>query len=561
MQLLTKHRVTLILIGIVALFVILRLPLIHAPYHQDEYKWPMYANPALMAPGSVPHPPLTEFIYKYTRVIFGDDNFRLTPFFFSLVDIVLLYVVVKRRYGQSTAIGASLLFATAFFGILASITVDTDGAILPFFFLVSLWLYDSFMAIRTTADPKKYLWLGLMALVMLMGLMVKLSFIIGVGAIILDYIITERRVFNRRRIIMLAASLLAAVGVTVLVLYVSQFIFEGFTIARGLHYWETFFRGVTNRNYLQTAIQVVKGVLYLSPLLVLAGILGLRRLEPLKLFYIFIGAGLVFYLVIFDFSIGALDRYLAFLVLPLCVIAGYLLGRVDWKSWRSLPWWSYGVAIISALVVFGLQFLPHVAVPVYPKAEWVHRIVFGPWNFLFSFSGGSGPLPFYVSWLYIIVSWLLVFGLAIIAFKLRGRLKQTVIVTVCLLGIVYNFTLYEELTFGRINGSARQLVYWAADIIQKDSEIKQVIVYNDNGGYEIKKTGKYARRMYAVPSFEAEYRKIFSEFDGHVLVINAPPIYPNSFYTDYLATCQAQEKNQSGKIDATIYRCRPTIVK
>src|SRR3989344_1675118 len=127
----------LLFLGILALFLMLRLPAIHAPYHQDEYKWPIIVNPALTAPGGIPHPPLSEAIYTATFNLFGSDNFRVTPLIFSVFNLALLYMVVRRRYGVMVALWSSLFFTLSFYGVLASLMVDTDGAVLPFFFLLS----------------------------------------------------------------------------------------------------------------------------------------------------------------------------------------------------------------------------------------------------------------------------------------------------------------------------------------------------------------------------------------------------------------------------------------
>lgn len=537
-------------------FLVLRLPVVHAPYHQDEYKWPMYANPALVAPGMVPHPPLTEFIYKWTRILWGDDNFRLTPLLFSLANLGLIYLIVRRRYGEEVAKWTAVFFSISFFGLLASVTVDTDGAILPFFFLLSLWFYDSFR-LSPSGDSRKIVWASLTGLTMLLGVMVKMSFILPIGAIILDYIIDHRRNFNLKKIGWFLLGCLGSVVLLGLILYLCQFIFPGFSLSRGVKYWETFARGFGRRNFFQTGIQLSKSLMYLSPLLILALFVAAKKhFGDLKIFYLFLFLGWFFYLLLFDFSIGALDRYLAFMVIPSCIVAGYVWarGREEWLSGINKR--SFAFATVVTAVIFGLQFLPHVTVPLHPKGEWLSRIIFGPWNFLFPFSGGSGPLTFYVSWLFIAVCWLS-FALISIGLLYLPKKRQSLILFLLILGLVYNAVFIEEFAWGKINGSARQLVYRSSQFIKLNPEIKQVIVYNDNGAYEIKKIGKYYRRLYAVPGFEETYKKVFANFTGHVLVIDAPIIYPNSLYTEYLSKCKIVYGDQSGKITAKIYECHP----
>ena len=80
-----SKREIFIFVAVAALFLVLRLPGVHLPYHQDEYKWPIIVNPALTAPGGIPHPPVGEFIYKTAGEMIGYDNFRFVPLFFSFI--------------------------------------------------------------------------------------------------------------------------------------------------------------------------------------------------------------------------------------------------------------------------------------------------------------------------------------------------------------------------------------------------------------------------------------------------------------------------------------------
>ena len=64
MKILYSKKEYIILLGIVVLFLVLRIPGLDNLYHQDEYKWPIIVNPALTEPGGIPHPPVGEFIYR-----------------------------------------------------------------------------------------------------------------------------------------------------------------------------------------------------------------------------------------------------------------------------------------------------------------------------------------------------------------------------------------------------------------------------------------------------------------------------------------------------------------
>jgi hypothetical protein len=89
---------------LVIVFVVIRLPGVHLPLHQDEYKWPMIVNPALGSEVSIPHPPLSQFIYRTAGYIVGFNvNFRFVPLFFGALNLALLYYFLRMRFSKRTA--------------------------------------------------------------------------------------------------------------------------------------------------------------------------------------------------------------------------------------------------------------------------------------------------------------------------------------------------------------------------------------------------------------------------------------------------------------------------
>ncbi len=552
LNILSNKKEYCILILIVFIFLILRIPAIHHPYHQDEYKWPMYAYNIGYKPGDVPHPPLTEYIYRTTGKIFTENDFRFTPLIFSTFNLILLYIFVRKRYGFSPAVWSASFFTLSFFGVLASLTVDTDGAILPFFFLSSLIFYD--LAYKNTGK-KRWIFALVMAVFMFLGLMVKLSSVLGSVAIVLDFIWREKDKITKKRVLYFILSVFGFIAISALLLLLSKYIFSGFSLEKGFSYWDTFVRGFGSRNFLQTGIQFVKSLLYLSPFLVGLGLISLFPYrKDLRLFHIFIVVGLTFYLVLFDFSIGALDRYLAFLVIPLCVIAGVQISE-NIKDIKNIKLSYLFVGAVVLFIVNSVQFLNQAVPALYPKTEWVNRIVSLHWNFLYPFSGGSGPLGFYISWVFIGIIWILGVVLFVWFYIDKGK-RSTILAIFLLLGLVYNGVFIQEYLFGTINGSAPRLVENSLGFIKNNPDIKSVIVYNDNGGWGIRRTGKYFRRMYATPQFEEEYKGILGKFSGHILLIDVPRITIDSFYTKYLNNCKEIYNETDKYISAKVLDCR-----
>lgn len=548
-----KKKEYVFLVLLVAVFLFLRLPAIHFPYYQDEYKWPLYAYNIGYEPGSVPHPPLSEFIYRLTGQVFTENDFRFTPLIFSIGNLLLLYIYVRRKYGISPAIWATSFFTLSFYGVLASLTIDTDGAILPFFFLLSLVFYEIFYS---SSGKKRAIFGLLMGASMILGLLVKISSALGIIAIVLDFIIKERHKITKKYLVNFLMIFGGFVLVLAGLLFVSRFVFEGFSMDKAFAYWDTFVRSFWDRNFFQTGIQFVKAILYTSPFFIFIGLSSIYPYrKELSLHHIFIAIGLVFYLFAFDFSIGALDRYFAFWVIPLSVIAGVVAsGVVREIGSIKKPYILFMTLLL--FVVSLVQKLPQAVPPLHPKAEWIDRILSFKWNFLYPFSGGSGPSGFYISFMFIGLCWIVGFFLFVWYTRSRESLKPTLFAMFVLLGFVYNSAFIEEYLLGSNNGSSPRLTINAVEFIKNNPEIDKVIVYNDMGGYSVKQTGKYFRRMYAVPAFEEEYRETLGKYSGHLLYVDVPKIYTNSVYSEYIDSCEVIYTERDKYITAKVLDCR-----
>ena len=156
------------------LFIVLRLPGLDIPYHQDEYKWPLYANPAVFAPGSVPHPPLTELIYRVGGGAIGYDNFRMIPLGFSVFNMLLVAYAGYLMFGKKGSLWISGLFTFSFYGLLASLTVDVDGAVMVFFFLSALVSYLRIKQASYHVSKSTMFWLFGFIISVALGFLVKL---------------------------------------------------------------------------------------------------------------------------------------------------------------------------------------------------------------------------------------------------------------------------------------------------------------------------------------------------------------------------------------------------
>lgn len=549
---------------------VLHLYGLHIPYHQDEYKWVGYSHDTGAEKGAVPHPPLTEFIYSTLGPIVGDNNFRLIPAGFGLVNLLLIFYLSKIIFDPSDKLKASkaalwtaFLFVISFYSFLASLMVDVDGAVMPMFFLI---MAIGYFRLRKTNFQFSIFNFAILLIGAIGGFLVKVSAILPILAFALDFAILKGVFSDKKRILKyLGFGFIGLLGL-ILVLLGSKLIFPFFNLSYSLKYWEHFANSSSffSRGWLQTFIQFAKSLMYTSPLLVLFAFLsGKEIFKKTRPLFIFISFGLLFYLFAFDFSLGALDRYFEFLVVPLCLIGGAVLAEtspltplLDKERGKRMKffWGEVVIPAVFSITLFSFQFFIQFVPPLYPKTEWIKRVLYLKWNFLFPFTGGSGPTGFYVSFAFIALVWICSAIFAVFALY-RPNFKKQAIIPILILGILYNIVFIEEYLFGKINGSPYGLFENAKTEIIKDSDIKNVVVYNDIGGYEIKQTGKYARRMYAAPQFESTYKEFFKDFSGSILYIDIPRIGENNFYSNYLASCKNIYERKDGYITAKIFKC------
>lgn len=547
-----KNSEWVVLFFLAIVFVILRLPGAGLPLHQDEYKWPSIVNPEIVSDTEVPHPPLSQFIYRVGGGVVGyNTNFRFIPLFFGTINLLLLYWLLKILYSRREAVIASVIWIFSYFSVLASLMVDTDGEIMPFFFLLALIGYFKFL---NSEGSKKYWWGVLLVASCVLGFFIKVSFLLAALAILADYLWSKKHLLNTGKLIKYFGGLVLGVFGLGLLLYLAQYVFPFFSLSKAITYWEHF--ATLDRGWFQTLIQCIKAVLYTSPFLVLVPFLGSKNsFERIKVFIFFIIFSLIFYVVLFDFSIGALDRYMQLLVLPLTVICSVVISKIFQGDDRRFREFFY-LGVVVSLVLVLLQSLPHFVPPLHPKSDWINRALHLKWNFLYPFSGGSGPLGFYVSFLFISLSWIVTFILVLFA-KFRPDYKKLILVFLIPLGLVYNLVFIEEYLVGYWNGSASKLLTQSVEYIKNNPDIKMVTVYNDNGGNEIQEIGKYRKRLYVDPKFDINEKvKTLNMYKEHYFVLDVPRIDPKSIYQKYFDSCDVVYKKTDRSMSATVYDCR-----
>ena len=536
-----------IFLALVILWVFLGYSGIDQIYHQDEHRWAMLADGSQV--GTAPHPPITLFSLKLIGRIMGFDNLRVIPFLFSILNLLLIYFISKKISGKETALIAVSLFAVNVYSLVAGLQIDIDGAILPFFILSGYYAYHSLQLGRNTV-----FWAIALFILMMGGFLAKLSFLLFVGAVIVDFMLG---LYENKRIKL--GIVLKFIPIIFLPLLITGGLFYYFNagqisiIAKYAGHFKSFNFG--ERSYFELAFRVMKSVVLLSPLLLLPTIYGLFQKEIFKkyrLWYIYLFANLVFYLVIFDFSHLTVERYFMFMIFPSVLISAealhYLYKRLADGS--KSEW----VGAIGLFLIFSALILNayHFTLPLNPKSAYSDHLRSFSLNFLIPFSGGSGPIGFYFSALFILLSWFLSFVFLLLAFWKKG-IGLILLALFIVFGVGYNILFVNEYLKGSLYGSPSDIAKKTVNYVLEEPGIAGVITYNDIAAYELKASGKYDARFYTAPS--RDYTERMEAYRGHYIIVDFPEIDKPGRYWDIIQRCELIKRSKDKKVNSYVFNC------
>lgn len=538
---------TIVFLCIGAFFAATRALALFQPYHQDEYKWVTDAAKGLSAWTTIPHPPLAFWIYAIAGKLIGYADLRLVPIILSAALIAGGAWYLRREFGVIAAGFFAFFYATVFYALLASVQIDIDGAFLPLAALLAYLPYRKALAAQTSRIRFRYAILTAAAIII--GLFVKLSFILVPAALAVDLVIRFPQLLGWVRRPKIIAGLVSGIALVALAL---AFAWNRVVFLENVGNYLAF----SGRAYGEMLFETAKAALYLSPVLFAGVVYGWRYRKELSFWFIFLALNALFYFVVFDFTHRTFDRYLMFFILPAAVIASVAFTRrftelgTDTRNWwGSIAAWTLG----GGVVVFILARLPHEALPLIPKSGFVDAVIHGKFSILIPFTGGSGPLGFYAPLDALLAVWIAVF----VAFLISWRRKYAVYALAAVIGISLtgNVLLTEEYLFGGLYGSAPEVTR-ALDRAIASSTVPVVITYNDTGAYELLQAGKYAGRFYPHPEFVADNIQKFSAGPGYYLVVNMPLLNPAISYGRYFASCKTLATSRSGGITGAVYDCR-----
>src|SRR3989344_1119682 len=528
------------LLLLVLLFIATRFLGLDQLYHQDEYRWVSQVYMAEFGEVDSPHPPIMQGILSLSGKVFGYDNLRMLPFIFGILNLLLIYALSRKITGnKKIAYLAAGLYTVSVYGLIANLMLDIDGAVLPFFVLLTYYFY-----IRTVKDGDKKFILPLAA-VIIAGLLTKLSFMIFVGALAIEYLwaLYDKGKFTHE--IKRAGLILGVSGVFIAGLY----LLYGKTDPRFVEYFTNFkIFNFASRAYFELFLRMFKFFIWLSPLLFLPVVYGLFRKDlfiKYRIWYIYTLFNFLFYLVIFDFARLPIERYFMFIMAPAVIISGHVIySLLSGLDKRRFLFSILGFAVFLAFTLL----ISYDVVPLNPKEAYVQKVKDLDFNFLIPMTGGSGPIGFYVSAQFVL--WVWVVGFLWLLFNKKKMAAAFFIVS----GVGYNLLLSSENLTGAFYGNVNNITKASVERVISDQEINDVVTYYDAGVYYLKIADKYTGRFYTAPS--RDYSQRLTYHGGHYMIVDFPAIDKNSLYWKLISRCEIAQKFTYKYVDSYIFDCR-----
>lgn len=527
-------------IGIIVFALILRGFALGQIYHQDEYKWAQIVDPAYGLQGTIPHPPLGEFLYHHWGSWFGFGALRGLPFLITIVNFALLGVLILRERSEKHLLITYALLGCSLAGVIASVQIDIDGAILIF------WTLLAWLGARIWLDEgcSHGVWILLAACVG--GMLSKLSFILVPTALAIPWLFSFRKHVTKKTLGI--GAIVVIVGMAALLLPAVQelgFIQYAKSISVG---------GLHSRSWSQLLLHNTKVLVMLGPavLLFIYGCVTQPRRYVREIWYSVVQV--TFYDILFDFTHRAIDRYLLVLCIPVVLVAADVL--TQWmKHLDDRKRFLRIIPLVPLVLTAVVCMLPKALVPLHPKAAFLARVTSGDLRFLIPITGGSGPIGFFIPADVVFAMFAMLFIVIVVGIYrpfMRRCMSYTAMVIILVYGVVFSL----EYSRGIFYGSASQVAKSALRYIQENGDIQNVITYNDIGGWELGEMGKYFKRFYMNPEFAETNERKFSQYNGHYLVVSMPPLNPASKQARYFTECEQVYQNRSKRVMSQVYDCR-----
>lgn len=539
----------------------------------DEAGWAIDIHKLSFEPLQVLHPPLMLSLYRQLFASLDESTltYRLLPFFFSLVNFTLLYLLGLKLYGKRTAIFAVALATFSFWATLAALQVDIDGSLLTMCYLFVMYCLVQYLDQERIQDIRKQrLWL------ILLGVGLGTTLLSKYTGIVVFLIVAAYLWFVKK-------SVLGALRVLFLVSLIAAMVFAFFPLWAYLTGNDLFAMSLSHTGgvYYFTLLRPVTYLfLWATPLLFyffLLGVFKLQRRDGEKFSSLFGGIHkhllcvlwaafvFLFFAIVISGKAPTFDRYLMPIIPPLILVSASFLSEFQFS--RRDFYLGGLVTLGTVLVFFTLNSLT-TNLLYHSITNYLHAALTLHWDFLFPYTGSSGPF-FWIAWgvigITLLVTTLLFVFLLFVSLSTQQR-KMLVLLLVSV-SLAFNIVLVSEYLFSLTQPSQSEITHEIVAYLEEQNVqnktlfttlYQQQIMFYINGDYpplEVQKVPYIIDDVGEYPYYE---KMLFENANGAVAIaIDMPYAFDreSKLGKELMQRCARKTFSNHGRAVADVFIC------
>lgn len=461
---------------------------------------------------------------------------------------MLTYWLARRLHGERTALFAAAILTVSFWHILDSVQINVENVF-------------SLVLLITVIGYFHYLWKPTMRAAAIAGALLGLAFLTKYSAVLLaaaiglhGLVMWWRR--ERPRVhILKEHAVLFGIPLAMLAAYFAvTLLFDSPYGSTTLQHGVNYLSGFLDQDLLNLLSIFIQAVFFISPLLLGLLVLGALAYDPKhRFFFILIGVFVVFYLIVLSASFRAFERFWAPLMPALAIIGGSFLSRVRWRQ-KDLVL-SAAFALGSYLLLLAVQLTPATVYPLYPKAEYVARVLSFQWDFYVPFHTSTGPFGFFVEFGTLMLGFSIA-ALALAGYILFRRSRWSHALLLLFLGasLAYNVILAQEYlvspTSPDVNGVSWEVHEYVVGNIPPEREL---LVYQLYGQYLLR---HYGLEFFGYPADSATMDTL-AQTDKVVVIVDYPVIPKDTEFWRLILACEKLASfSDKGVTMGYVFDCR-----
>jgi hypothetical protein len=509
---------------------------------------------------------LLNLMYKPLIAEYGLQTwvFRLIPWLFGILNIILVFILSNRNFGKKVAYIASVLMLISFYPTLASLQIDVEGNLIMFSILLMFFSYLEYE--RANLPKKKWLWqilagLGLGVAVALKYNSVYIILVLAVYSV-MRHKICRTKIKNYFRdlfpiyfigLLLFIALLLFGIAVTP----------ESYTKSVQIFEWSHGFLD-DYRTEGVTLLGLSMFVLWSTPLLFGFYFISLfKRHKDTLLFSLWVTMPILFYT--FVITNGAHDRYFMHTIPAMCILGGIYISKINFhKYYLKIGGW---LLLFFTALLFYINTLPMKYVPRFP-AEYIKELLNLNPFFIFSYTSASGP-TFGISFMVILLSFSIAFMtlfLCIYFIRKNPNIGKWMFLIFLVVATSYNIFLTSEYLIHPTSADVSSIKHEMLKYVN-DNNLPYPIYTNDEGieWYIDNKYREFTGNTFGIPDNEFNdgvdesvslNLKSINDNGGTIILLHWPPLPKNSRAWDVVKECTIGKEFYSKKVlIGEIYSC------